>query len=76
MVRHAATAGLLAAHRQTHDHHSGTAISFYASPEEFISMARAAGLETVRYWQGEYPKTRNNYLLRKPAASAVVMQAS
>jgi ubiquinone/menaquinone biosynthesis C-methylase UbiE len=46
---------------------SGTAISFYASPEEFIGMAQTAGLEVVRYWQHEDPNTRNNYLLRKAA---------
>ncbi len=44
---------------------SGTAVSFYASPSEFISMAQEAGLELVRYWRHEYPDTRNNYLFRK-----------
>src|SRR5258708_22897175 len=45
---------------------SGTAISFWASPEEFVASAQAAALRLVRYWQcGHYP-TRNNYLLRKP----------
>src|SRR5580704_11187852 len=43
----------------------GTAISFYAPPEEFIPMAQAAGLQLVRYWQHDNPNTRNNYLLRK-----------
>jgi ubiquinone/menaquinone biosynthesis C-methylase UbiE len=43
----------------------GTAISFYASPEEFIAMAEDAGLQFVRYWQHEDPDTRNNYLFRK-----------
>jgi ubiquinone/menaquinone biosynthesis C-methylase UbiE len=43
----------------------GTAISFYASPEEFIAMAEIAGLRLVRYWQHDDPNTRNNYLLRK-----------
>jgi ubiquinone/menaquinone biosynthesis C-methylase UbiE len=45
---------------------SGTATSFWAVPEEFIALAKVAGLETVRYWQHEDPNTRNNYLLRKP----------
>lgn len=44
---------------------AGTAISFYAAPEEFISMARAAGLQLVRHWQHDHPNTRNNYLFRK-----------
>ncbi len=43
----------------------GAAISFYATAEEFIAMAEAAGLHMVRYWQHDYPNTRNNYLLRK-----------
>jgi ubiquinone/menaquinone biosynthesis C-methylase UbiE len=45
---------------------SGTEVSFYAEPEEFIAMTQAAGLELVRYWQHDHPPTRNNYLLRKP----------
>jgi ubiquinone/menaquinone biosynthesis C-methylase UbiE len=45
----------------------GTAITFYAAPAEFIAMAQDAGLELVRYWQHEYPNTRNNYLFRKVA---------
>jgi ubiquinone/menaquinone biosynthesis C-methylase UbiE len=49
---------------------SGTAISYFATAEEFIALAQAAGMETVRYWQSDYPKTRNNYLLRKPADQA------
>jgi ubiquinone/menaquinone biosynthesis C-methylase UbiE len=44
----------------------GTAISFYASPSDFTSIAQEAGLQLVRYWQHDYPNTRNNYLLRKP----------
>ena len=44
----------------------GTAISFYAAPAEFIAMAQEAGLQPMRYWRHDYPKTRNNYLLRKP----------
>jgi ubiquinone/menaquinone biosynthesis C-methylase UbiE len=49
---------------------AGTAISFFASPEEFAALAEAAGLETLRCWQSDYPKTRNNYLLRKAANSS------
>lgn len=45
---------------------SGTAVSFWATAEEFISMAQAAGLEFVRYWKHSFPDTRNNYLFRKP----------
>jgi hypothetical protein len=45
---------------------SGTEVSFYAEPEEFISRAEAAGLPLVRYRQHDHPPTRNNYLLRKP----------
>jgi len=45
----------------------GTAVSFFATPDEFIAMAASAGLELVRYWQHDHPDTRNNYLFRKPA---------
>jgi ubiquinone/menaquinone biosynthesis C-methylase UbiE len=45
----------------------GTAVSFYASPEELIAMAENAGLEIVRYWQHHDPANRNNYLFRKSA---------
>jgi ubiquinone/menaquinone biosynthesis C-methylase UbiE len=44
---------------------SGTAISFWATAEEFIAMAEAAKLRLVRYWQHDHPNTRNNYLFRK-----------
>ena len=44
----------------------GSAVSFYAAPADFIAMAETAGLELVRYWQHEYPRTRYNYLFRKP----------
>lgn len=44
---------------------SGTTISFWATAEEFIAMAQAAGLSLIRYWQHDYPNTRNNYLFRK-----------
>jgi ubiquinone/menaquinone biosynthesis C-methylase UbiE len=43
----------------------GTQISFYAKPEEFVGLAKTAGLQLVRYWQHEHPNTRNNYLFRK-----------
>ena len=43
----------------------GSRISFYAMPEEFIGMAKEAGLDLVRDWQHEHPNTRNNYLFRK-----------
>jgi SAM-dependent methyltransferase len=46
---------------------AGTAVTFFASPQEFIALASAAGLEIMRYWQCDYFKTRNNYLFRKPA---------
>jgi ubiquinone/menaquinone biosynthesis C-methylase UbiE len=46
---------------------AGTAISFFATPEEFTSLAEDAGLEVVRYWRHDHPDTRNNYLLRKAA---------
>jgi SAM-dependent methyltransferase len=45
----------------------GTAVSFYATAEEFIGMAGEAGLELVRYWQHEKPDDRNDYLFRKLA---------
>jgi len=45
--------------------HPGTAVSFWAPPEEFIALAEAAGLELVRYWQLDHIPTRNNYMFRK-----------
>lgn len=45
---------------------SGTAISFWAEPEQFIAMAETAGLKYVRHWEcWQYP-TRSNYLFQKP----------
>jgi ubiquinone/menaquinone biosynthesis C-methylase UbiE len=45
---------------------SGTAISFWAAPEDFIAMAQDAGLQLVRHWEcWQYP-TRNSYLFQKP----------
>jgi ubiquinone/menaquinone biosynthesis C-methylase UbiE len=46
----------------------GTAVTFHATPSEFVPMAQDAGLEFVRYWQHEDPDTRNNYLFRKPGS--------
>jgi ubiquinone/menaquinone biosynthesis C-methylase UbiE len=43
----------------------GTAISFFATAPEFITMVQGVGLELVRYWQHNDPDTRNNYLFRK-----------
>ena len=45
---------------------SGTAVSFWATAEEFTSMAQAAGLHLVHYWQHDHPNTRNNYLFQRP----------
>jgi ubiquinone/menaquinone biosynthesis C-methylase UbiE len=44
---------------------AGTAISFWAAPEEFIAMTKAAGLQFLRYWQCEHYPSRNSYLLQK-----------
>ena len=44
----------------------GTAVHFWAPPDELISLAQAAGLQLVRYWQYEHINSRNNYLFRKP----------
>jgi hypothetical protein len=45
---------------------SGTKISFWAAPEEFIPMLQAADLRLVRHWEcWQYP-TRSNYLVQKP----------
>jgi ubiquinone/menaquinone biosynthesis C-methylase UbiE len=44
---------------------SGTSISFWAEPEEFIALAQDAGLQLVRHWEcWQYP-TRNSYLFQK-----------
>ena len=48
---------------------SGASISFYAQPQEFIAMAKLAGLELVRYWPHEFPAGRYNYLFRKNAST-------
>ncbi len=45
---------------------SGTKISFWAAPEEFISAIQAADLRLVRHWEcWQYP-SRSNYLVQKP----------
>jgi ubiquinone/menaquinone biosynthesis C-methylase UbiE len=44
---------------------TGSQVSFYAQPEEFVAMAQAAGLAFVRHWQHEDPSNRYNYLFRK-----------
>jgi|SRR5579863_5290619 len=43
----------------------GTAVSFFAPPEELIAMAEASGLKLISYWRHDDPDTRNNYLFRK-----------
>ena len=45
---------------------SGTAISFWATPEEFTAMAQSTGLLLVRHWECWQYTTRNNYLFQKP----------
>lgn len=52
----------------------GTAVSFFAPAEEFVALARGAGLEIVRHWRHIDPNNRNNYLLRKPLAQGVALQ--
>jgi ubiquinone/menaquinone biosynthesis C-methylase UbiE len=49
---------------------SGSQVSFYSQPEEFIALAQAAGLEFVRRWQHEDPSNRYNYLFRKAESKA------
>jgi ubiquinone/menaquinone biosynthesis C-methylase UbiE len=46
----------------------GTQISFHATAEEVLALARDAGLTSVRCWQHDYPATRNNFLFTKAAA--------
>lgn len=43
----------------------GTVVSFYATADEFIALAKDAGLGLVRWWRHDDPDTRNNYLFRK-----------
>lgn len=44
---------------------SGSQVSFFAQPEEFVPMAETAGLQLLRSWQHEDPSNRYNYLFRK-----------
>jgi hypothetical protein len=46
----------------------GTQVSFYASAEEFLALAREAGLAPVRHWRHHHPDTRNNFLFTKADA--------
>ncbi len=46
----------------------GTQISFHATAEEFVRLARDAGLIPVRHWQHNHPDTRNNFLFTKAEA--------
>ncbi len=55
--------------------HPGTAVSFFATPEEFVELAQTAGMEIVRYWRSDHITTRNNYLLRKPTNQACLPAA-
>jgi SAM-dependent methyltransferase len=43
----------------------GTAVTFFATREEFTAMVRGAGMVVIQCWQNEFPKNRNNYLLRR-----------
>jgi hypothetical protein len=45
--------------------HDGTQVSFYATAEEFLALARDAGLAPVRHWRHDHPDTRNNFLFTK-----------
>jgi len=47
--------------------HDGTQISFYATAEEFLALARDTGLAPVRHWRHDHPDTRNNFLFTKAA---------
>ncbi len=49
---------------------SGSEVSFFAQPEEFVALAQSAGLALVRRWQHEDPSNRYNYLFRKAEQSA------
>lgn len=54
----------------------GTAVSFFATQEEFAALVNAAGMEMIRCWRSDHITTRNNYLLRKPANQAELPAAS
>jgi len=46
--------------------HDGTQVSFNATAEEVLTLARDAGLIPVRHWRHDYPDTRNTFFLTKP----------
>jgi hypothetical protein len=48
--------------------HDGSQISFHATADEFLALARDAGLTPVRHWRHEHWDTRNNFLFTKAAA--------
>jgi len=45
--------------------HDGAQLSFYATADEFLALARDAGLTPVRHWGHDHPDTRNNFLFTK-----------
>ncbi len=45
--------------------HDGARVSFHATAEEFLTLARDAELTPVRHWRHDYPSTRNNFLFTK-----------
>jgi SAM-dependent methyltransferase len=45
----------------------GTQVSFHATAQEFLGLARDAGLTPVRHWRHDHPDTRNNFLFTKTA---------
>jgi hypothetical protein len=47
--------------------HDGSQISFHATTDEFLALARGAGLTPVRHWRHEHWETRNNFLFTKAA---------
>lgn len=73
MVWDGAPDALVAAHRSTRSDPPRTAVSFFAPAEEFVALARSAGLELVRQWQHHDPDDRNNYLLRKPMSQEATL---
>ncbi len=44
---------------------SGSQVSYFAQPDEFVPIAESAGLELVRRWQHDDPSNRYNYVFRK-----------
>jgi ubiquinone/menaquinone biosynthesis C-methylase UbiE len=45
----------------------GSQISFHATTDEFLALARDAGLTPVRHWRHEHWDTRNDFLFTKAA---------